>query len=86
MALPKYKPLGQEEACEDLHEHETRWSEKASLARAWKTVYTLFVLLAIAITFNVILLVQMRDIQAQLEAQSYGTFPADECPRTPSPA
>jgi len=72
MASSKYNPLGQE-ASEDLREHEAQWSEKASLTRARKTVYILLVLLTIAITFNIVLFIQIRNVHALLDTQSYGT-------------
>lgn len=72
MASSKYKPLGQD-ASEDQYEHEAGRSEKASLARARRTVYALFILLAIGTAWNIMLFIQMRNTRALLDAQSYGT-------------
>lgn len=61
------------DASEDQYEHEAGRNEKASLARAHRTVYALLILLAIATAWNIMLFIQMRNTRALLDAQSYGT-------------
>ena len=73
MASSKYKPL-KKEASDDLYEHEANQSKQLSLARTWKIIYTLLVLLAVATVCNITLFVHMRRTQALLDAQTYGEF------------
>ncbi|KAI9743766.1 MAG: hypothetical protein M1818_002499 [Claussenomyces sp. TS43310] len=71
MSSSQYEALKQP-ASEDLSEQQgNRWTELQSLARAWKIIYALSVLLAIAIASNALLFVQLRNTQGLLDAQSY---------------
>jgi hypothetical protein len=47
-------------------------SELSSLARVWKIIYTLFVLLCVSITTSLVLYSQLESIRNQLDTQSYG--------------
>ena len=73
MASSKYEPLAQQ-GTEYPPEHEEIWRMKElSPVRAWKIVYTLSILLGIAILSRALGLAKLRTTQDLLETQSYGT-------------
>ena len=71
MASSEYKPLDQE-ASDDQYEPSASWSKRVSSAWVRKSIFALIILLAITITVNLLLFVQLRETQALLDTQTYG--------------
>jgi hypothetical protein len=76
MSFLKYEPLNQETILDGPgNEEHCNRTFQWSLARAWKVIYALPILIFFSLASNALMYLKLRNAQGQLDAQSYGTCP-----------